>query len=278
MRRILAVTLTLASCCSSVALATDLNVTVEADVCDASTITVGPACEILYRVTAELHDTANEGLAVVVFDLEFDGADLSPADEPTELPMLNFVPPNGFSSNPEGYGGTVRNGRLVQIGGAQNVFNHGQWSCEGDGDCPAPSTCDGGLCTPVSGLPGGTLITDVASPGSPVVLVTGRLTVPSREGSYTLQVANLVANVIRQGATGDPFWATEVAGVYAVTNLSIMVEQGASCCDGPPVTIPTLSEWGLIILALLLLVVGKVYFGKRRQIGGSLSRSVPLNW
>ena len=33
-------------------------------------------------------------------------------------------------------------------------------------------------------------------------------------------------------------------------------------CDG---AIPTVSEWGLAVLALLLLVVGKVYFGRRAQ-------------
>ena len=34
-------------------------------------------------------------------------------------------------------------------------------------------------------------------------------------------------------------------------------------CDG---AIPTVSEWGLVILALLLLVAGKVYFGRRRAL------------
>ena len=34
-------------------------------------------------------------------------------------------------------------------------------------------------------------------------------------------------------------------------------------CDG---AIPTVSEWGLVILALLLLVAGKVYFGRRAQM------------
>ena len=30
--------------------------------------------------------------------------------------------------------------------------------------------------------------------------------------------------------------------------------------------IPAVSEWGLVILALLLLVAGKVYFGRRREL------------
>ncbi|MCH8147213.1 MAG: thrombospondin type 3 repeat-containing protein [Planctomycetes bacterium] len=34
-------------------------------------------------------------------------------------------------------------------------------------------------------------------------------------------------------------------------------------CDGK---IPTVSEWGLVVLALLLLVAGKVYFGRRKEL------------
>ncbi len=36
--------------------------------------------------------------------------------------------------------------------------------------------------------------------------------------------------------------------------------------DCPPTAIPTVSEWGLAILALLLLVAGKLYFGRRDEI------------
>ena len=117
-QRVLVVTLSLALCCVPAALATDLNVTLVADVCDASTITVGPACEITYRAIGELSDTATGGLAVVVFDLEFDGGALPQADQPTELPMLSFIAPNGFCNNPSGYGGTPQGGKLIQVGGA----------------------------------------------------------------------------------------------------------------------------------------------------------------
>ena len=34
-----------------------------------------------------------------------------------------------------------------------------------------------------------------------------------------------------------------------------------------PGAIPTVSEWGLVILALLLLAAGKVYFGRRPELG-----------
>ncbi|MHC4697157.1 MAG: IPTL-CTERM sorting domain-containing protein [Planctomycetota bacterium] len=232
MRRILVVTLAAAPLMLyvSAAQAANLNVTLEADRCDASIITVGPACEILYRVKAELSYGPGDGLALVVLDLEFDGGPLPQANEPTELPMRNFAAPNGFSANPEGYGGTPQGSRLIQVGGAQNIFNHGQWSCEDDDDCPGPSTCDTGLCTTIPGLPTGTLITGVAAPGSPVVLATGALTAPSLEGTYTLRVTKLTANLVKQGATGDLVWLTEAAGVGFLRNLSITVQDGTPCC------------------------------------------------
>lgn len=44
--------------------------------------------------------------------------------------------------------------------------------------------------------------------------------------------------------------------------------KGADCseieCEGSFTAIPTVSEWGLVIMALLLLVGGKVYFGRRQ--------------
>ena len=36
-------------------------------------------------------------------------------------------------------------------------------------------------------------------------------------------------------------------------------------CPGCKVAIPTLSQWGLVVLALLLLTVSKVYFGGRQR-------------
>ena len=37
--------------------------------------------------------------------------------------------------------------------------------------------------------------------------------------------------------------------------------------DVDPGAIPTVSEWGLVIMALLLLAAGKVYFGRRPEMG-----------
>ena len=36
-------------------------------------------------------------------------------------------------------------------------------------------------------------------------------------------------------------------------------------CPGCKTAIPTVSQWGLVVLTLLLLTVGKVYFGGRRR-------------
>ena len=230
MKRILVITLAVGLSFGAAASATDLNLTCEAEGCDSSTITVGPGCEVNYLIIGELSDDTNRGLAAVVVDLSFDGGALSQANEPTELPMLNFAPSAGLA-NPDGFGGTIGNGGLLQVGGSQNTIANGQWVCTTDDDCPGDSTCVGELCTAIPGLPLGTLITDVAEPGSPVVLVTGMLTAPAIEGTYTLELTNLAASVVEQGSVGIKFWSTQQAGTGAITNLSITVEEGAGCCD-----------------------------------------------
>ena len=213
--------------CGSAAWGTDLHVAVRDDA-GRSAITVGPGCEVAYQVVGELSDAANDGLALMIFDLTFDGGPLTPANEPSELPMVNFAPPYGFS-NPAGYGGTSIGGNLIQVGGAQNVVGHGFWPCVEKDDCPRGSNCDDGVCTALSGLPVGAVITGVGWPGSEVTAATGTLTAPTTPGTYTLQVANIVANVLALGATGDPFWITYSAGVGTLVNLSITVDAGASC-------------------------------------------------
>ncbi|MGD2108064.1 MAG: hypothetical protein PVI86_01605 [Phycisphaerae bacterium] len=230
MRKALGITFAAAWCCTSSVRATELAMTLEAELCNSSTIVVGPECEVVYRVIGELTDDSSQGLAAIVFDLEFDGGSLPQADEPTGLPMLNFTTPLGFSRNSAGFGGTPRDGNLIQVGGAQNVFNHGQWLCQDDDGCPGPSLCTSSVCTPIVGLPVGALITDVAAPGSPVVLTTGSLTAPDTEGVYSLQITSIKANVVRHSATGDPVWVTESAGPGPVTNLTITVTNDGLCC------------------------------------------------
>jgi hypothetical protein len=164
----------------------------------------------------------------VVFDLEFDGGSLIQADAPTELPMLSFVPPAGLG-NPAGFGGTPVAGRLVQVGGSQNVIGHGQWACETVADCPDPSTCVDEVCTTISGMPVGTIVLGVAQPGAPESIVTGALTAPVATGTYTLELTNPVGNVFEKGVDGRPYWWNNPVAI-TVSGLSITVSPGEQCC------------------------------------------------
>ncbi len=178
-----------------------------------NSISVARGAEVRYQVVGLLSDDANEGLALVGFNLMFDGGDLIPADEPfgdptlgCENPMINFAKPWGIT-NPAGYGGTVIDGNLIQVGGGQNTINN------------TPENAD---------FPIGQVMTGVAQPSGcgPAVLVTGTVTAPLTEGVYTLAIMELFANVIVPGETGEVFWATTPAGVGTVTNLWVTVSGG----------------------------------------------------
>ena len=154
-----------------------------------------------------MSDNANEGLALFAFDLEWSGGPLAPAATPVTHPMLDFARPLGLE-NPAGFGGTPSGGRLLQVGGAQNTINN----------TFAP-------------FPGGGVVTGVAWPGQPVVLATGKLTAPVTPGTYSLVASNLVANVIRQGETGDPFWRVVKAAPGTFTSLVVQVGGGSGPKD-----------------------------------------------
>ncbi|MFH1110198.1 MAG: hypothetical protein V1790_13545 [Planctomycetota bacterium] len=196
---------------------TNLDVSVESG--GSNSIAAVPGQVVNYQVMGLLSDDNNKGLALVGFDLDFDGGDLSQADTPTgdpnsgcENPMIHFTMPWGVT-NPAGFGGTVINGDLIQVGGAQNTINNTQ-----------PPVLIG------------TVLLGVAQPSGcgPAVLVTGALTAPSVPGSYTLASENLFANIITADATGVPFWRTQAAGVGTVVNLTIFVgnapEPEGACC------------------------------------------------
>ncbi|MFQ5413384.1 MAG: IPTL-CTERM sorting domain-containing protein [Phycisphaerae bacterium] len=200
----------------------------------ASQVTVLPGMPVDYEVNGVLSSAAdNGGLALVLLDLSFDGGPLDPADTPTTEPMASFVLDMGIT-NPAGFGGTVINGTLVQVGGSQNTINNDV------NNAPFPI---------------GTVTVNVAHPPDGQVLVTGSLTAPLTPGTYVLGVANIQATVIQAGQDGNPFWATELATGVAVSNLTVDVVAG-----GP---IPTVSEWGMIALACTLLVAGGVVIVRR---------------
>jgi hypothetical protein len=154
---------------------------------------------VSWSVVGELSDDATDGLAMFSFDLAFDGGDLDPADTPVAGDVLQFVAPAGLN-NPDGFGGTPIAGALVQVGGALNTINNAF----------APT-------------PNGFVVTGFAQQGSPEVLATGTLTAPLQVGTYVLSISNVMANGLRDGATGTPFWTVDAVGQGTVTHLVIEV-------------------------------------------------------
>ena len=160
---------------------------------------MAPGSAVPWTLVGELSDNTNEGLALFSVDLSWSGGPLSPAAAPTSGPMLNFARPAGIN-NPAGFGGTPSAGQLLQVGGAQNTIN-----------------------STFAPYPIGSVITGVAWPGQPAALATGQLTAPAQPGIYSLSSSNLVANVIRQGETGSPFWRVDRAAAGTMTFLIVQV-------------------------------------------------------
>jgi hypothetical protein len=178
--------------------AASLNLRVESG--GQTSVNVAPGATVPYTVVGELSDAQNQGLAQFSLDLAFSGGALTPAAAPTTAPMTSFAVPAGLN-NPQGFGGTLRAGRLVQVGGAQNTINNALGS-----------------------YPTGSVATGVALPGAPVALVSGQLTAPSQPGDYTLSVTRAGANVIQLGASGVPVWKVERAPAGALVPLVVHVQ------------------------------------------------------
>ncbi len=177
--------------------ATNLNVRVQSG--GSSAVTVPPGATVNWVVVGELSDNLNAGLALFSVDLSWTGGPLAPAASPAALPMSNFNRPAGVT-NPAGFGGTPVGGQLRQVGGAQNTIKN----------TFAP-------------YPDGTVVTGVAAAGAPVTLASGQLTAPVAPGTYILSPSVLVANVIRQGETGTPFWHVDRANAGSVQSLVVQV-------------------------------------------------------
>ena len=202
MKKFLGITLAIAFS-ATVATATDLNISVES--AGLNTVTVAPGEVVNYTIVGELSDALNGGLALWACDLAFTGGDLSQGT--AGAGMGDFVRNAGIN-NPAGYGGTTtvagRDGELVQAGGGMNTI----LNFAGNADFPI------GVVTEL-----------IAHPGSPEVLMTGSLTAPAGLGEYTLTASNCFGNVIKDGETGVPFWATQPFGVGTVTNLTVTVDE-----------------------------------------------------
>ena len=190
--------LALAVSLATIAGASDLHLNLQS--AGSNVITVGPGATVNYAILGELSDNTSLGLAMFSTTLEWTGGPLTQASAPVSAPMNNFAAPLGFN-NPAGFGGTPVAGKLIQVGGAQNTIKN----------TFAP-------------IPTGTVITNLAQNGSPLVLVTGSFTTPYQVGTYQLKATNGRANVIRAGETGTPFWHCDKANSVTFTNLTVHVE------------------------------------------------------
>lgn len=152
---------------------------------------VSPGATINWTIAFTVSTGNNQGLALLSTDLVQDETNpdlfnLTPASG-VPAPMSNFSRPAGVSNpgetNPAtGYIGVLRGDpgeqNLIQIGGAQNTF----------GQARAPG----------SGMAENANVTANVGQSGSVTLATGSFAAPSVSGSYTLRVANAVANVLVQ--------------------------------------------------------------------------------
>jgi hypothetical protein len=183
---------------AGLAMASDLTLNIKSN--GSNTVIVGPGEVFPYSVTGELSDNASLGLGMFCFDLSYGGGALDPAATPSTDPMMHFANPLGLN-NPAGFGGTPKNGKLLQVGGAQNT-----------------------IVNTVAPVPNGNVLTNVAQMGAPVILAQGVIRSSYRPSVYTLAATSLFANVIRQGETGTPFWHVDPCGVGSSTSLTVHVQ------------------------------------------------------
>jgi len=181
----------------------NLNVVVRRASDDLSVINVQPGEVVNYEIQGVLSPaTGHLGLALVGFNLNYNGGSLPQANTPVAPdPMANFVKPQGIT-NPAGYGGTAgATGELLQVGGGQNTIKN---------------------TAEFADFPIGTVQTGIAQ-NAPVILATGTFTAP-QQGSATLVLSQLFANVIEQGQNGtEDFWVTKAAQAGTIQNLTINV-------------------------------------------------------
>lgn len=207
-----------------------------------------------YTVTAQLSDSANEGLAALVFDLVWSGGAITQATPGATTTSMRI--PAGVC-NPAGYGGTISGNRLKQVGGGQNTINNS-----------------------LGAYPTGVVVTQLAQPGSPLTVVTGSVTVPNAAGNFVLSIENVHCNVIRQGEIGVPYWKVASAAVGSITNLTVNCSLLTSTVGSI-----SLSTGGTQVLSL---AAGAGLGNTAYFVGGSTSGTtpgiplpplvIPLNW
>jgi hypothetical protein len=191
---------------ASSAMAANINVKVcrQGQPCDpdSSTPDTAPPGVVDYQIVAKLtNNTDNEGLCLIGLSARYThGALTTQAVCPNTPPMSSFQIPDGLT-NPDGCGGTLIGGELVQIGGATNTIRN----TAGNADFP--------IGTPPLG---------VAWPASPLVVATGSFTAVAGAGTNQFQLFDVFANTIKDGELlTEAFLETQAAGVGVVTPLNI---------------------------------------------------------
>ncbi len=157
-------------------------------------------------------DTAadNDGLVFVSVDLVATPQGGAPAvnlgtavmwGAPADLSMDNFVRPLGYDAN---YGGTPVGDNILQAGGAQNTI----------GNDP--------LAPPGLGFPSAEFITFGVGHTNQLIL-EGTITFPA-EGSYTLSLENVLANVLADGQTPSSFAIYAVEAATGAADAAVNVD------------------------------------------------------
>lgn len=186
-------------------------------------LTISPGSTVTWTIAFTVSTGSNQGLALLAADLvpdEDNPAVISLVPAAVPGGMTNFSRPAGISnpgeSNPAtGYGGVLRGGSLVQIGGGQNTFGVAQ--------------------------PGGTGIAESANVTSgvgqsgSVTLATGTFVAPTTQGSYSLALANVVANTIVQRNNAPAFSPVSRATTSLTSGGAITFTVGAGGCPHPDV-------------------------------------------
>ncbi|MDG1050351.1 MAG: hypothetical protein P8R46_09105 [Planctomycetota bacterium] len=161
----------------------------------APVVSVMPGEVVSFSVEAQLGGDPSQGLAMFSVDLDHDGGPLSPV-----LPSAAAAPfdsPMGLT-NPAGFGGTLRGGALLQVGGAMNTINN-----------------------QFAAAPLGAVVTGVALT-VPEVLATGSLVAPSSAGVYTVSARNLFANALDAPAPAG-HWEVLPVEPGAIEPLTLLV-------------------------------------------------------
>lgn len=161
----------------------------------APVVSVLPGQSVPFTVEAQLGGEPSQGLAMFSIDLDHDGGPLTQvAPSAAAAP---FVSPMGVN-NPAGFGGTLRAGDLLQVGGAMNTINN-----------------------QFAAAPLGSVVTGIALTAAEE-LATGTLVAPSTAGVYTLTARNLFANALDAPAPAG-FWEVKAVEAGAMGALTILV-------------------------------------------------------